>query len=427
MKWICSQIGPREHYAVARALHAHHALAGLVTDWYAPRGGLLRQFGGLAWARAAQAARAEGIPDAFVYSFPFRSLLWKWTIRRLAARGGLHEAYSQTDRAYARAAARRQLPRHEVFFGYSYASLETLAAEQQRGVATILDQIDPGAWEFELVAEEMARFPELAGPPPALPAGYYERNRQEWALADRVVVNSVFSRDALVKQGVPGEKLVVIPLCFETAGSQSKAEIRRRRPDRPLRVLFLGQVILRKGIHYLMEAARLLEKEPVQFDVVGPIGIFQTAVAAAPKNMTFHGRATRDQTAGWYRQSDLFILPTLSDGFAITQLEAMSYGLPVIATSSCGEVVTDGVDGHIVPARATAELAGAIQRHLAEPDLLPVQSAAALRKAGAFTLERLAGNLQSLGAGLFPGSPAHGRTRPPEPDPSLNPAGSHFD
>ncbi len=407
--WICSQIGAREHYAVPRALHAHGALAGLVTDWYASRGGMLGLLRKQAWARAAQAARAEGIPDALVQSFPLRSLLWKWQIRRLAARGRLQEAFSRTDGAFARATARLKLPRHDLFFGYSYASLETLAAEKKRGVKTVLDQIDPGAWEFELVAEEMSRFPELAGPPPARSAGYYERNRQEWALADRVLVNSAFSRDALVKQGVPAEKLVVIPLCFETDGSQPKAEIRQRRPDRPLCVLFLGQVILRKGIHYLIEAARLLEKEAVQFDVVGPIGISQTAVERAPKNMTFHGRATRDQTAGWYRQSDLFILPTLSDGFAITQLEAMSYGLPVIATGNCGEVVTDGVDGYIVPARAAAELAGAVRRHLDAPALLPAQSVAATLKAREFTLERLAANLRRLEAGLFPGAEPRGQ------------------
>ena len=78
----------------------------------------------------------------------------------------------------------------------------------------------------------------------------------------------------------------------------------------PLRVLFLGQVNVRKGIHYLMEAARLLEQNrvaadarrlklegdhpPVQFDIVGPVGILPGAVASAPGNMTFHGPVSRD-------------------------------------------------------------------------------------------------------------------------------------
>ena len=119
----------------------------------------------------------------------------------------------------------------------------------------------------------------------------------------------------------------------------------------PLKVLFLGQVILRKGIQYLIAAARLLERENIRFDVVGPIGISREAMATAPGNVTFHGRTGRDQAADCYRRSHLFVLPTLSDGFAITQLEAMAHGLPVITTPCCGEVVSDGVDGFIVPAR----------------------------------------------------------------------------
>jgi glycosyltransferase involved in cell wall biosynthesis len=345
-------------------------------------------------------ARCDGIPDGLVRAFPFRSLLWKWRVRRLAAQGRVHEAYVQTDGAFAAAVARLKLPPHDLFFGYSYASLEMLAAEKKRGVLTVLDQIDPGAVEFHVVAEEMARFPELAGPPPVFPAAYYERNRREWALADRVVVNSEFCREALNKQGVAPEKVVVIPLAFETGKTNRKSEIGNRKSEQPLRVLFLGQVILRKGIHYLIEAARKLEQENVHFNIVGPIGILSAAVASAPRNMTFHGPVSREGAAEWYRKSDLFVLPTLSDGFAITQLEAMSHGLPVISTPCCGEVVSDSVDGFIVPPRDEDTLAKTFLRYLSEPDLLQEQRRVALEKSKQFTLERLATNLRSLTAAL---------------------------
>ena len=190
-----------------------------------------------------------------------------------------------------------------------------------------------------------------------------------------------------------------------------------------LRVLFLGQVNVRKGIHYLMAAARLLDQNlvaadvsfrlvaassserrlklegnhpPVQFDVVGPIGISEAAVKSAPGNMTFHGPVSRDCAEQWYERSDVFVLPTLSDGFAITQIEAMAHGLPVIATPNCGEVVSDGVDGFIVPARDAAALAGAIRRFLAEPGLLESQRTAALKKSGQFTLDKLGERLKGV-------------------------------
>ena len=394
--WLCSQIGSREYYAIPNVLHQEGRLAGLVTDWYAPGnpvlGWLVRQF-----SRSASLARSECIPDELVWSFPLRSLLWKRKVRARSAKGRIVEAHEQTDHAFAAATARLKLPPHQIFFGYSYASLEMLMAEKQRGVSTLLGQIDPGALECQLVAEEMSRFPEFAGPPPEFPASFYDRNRREWELADRILVNSAFSRDGLVKQGVNPKKLVVVPLCFEPGMEQSPAADETPRPTgNPLKVLFLGQVILRKGIHYLMEAAKRVDPAKVHFDVVGALGIKPEAAAKAPPNVTFHGRATRDQAANWYRRADVFVLPTLSDGFAITQLEAMSYGLPVIATPCCGEVVSDGIDGFVVPPRNPEALANAFQKYLDEPELLKGQGAFALIKAGKFTLERLARNLKDI-------------------------------
>jgi glycosyltransferase involved in cell wall biosynthesis len=112
--------------------------------------------------------------------------------------------------------------------------------------------------------------------------------------------------------------------------------------------------------------------------------------------MTFHGRASRDRIGFWYRNADLFVLPTISDGFGLTQLEAMAYGLPVIATTNCGDVVSHGIDGMIVQSRNAIELAEAICRYCSEPQLLREHQSAALTKAGNFSLTSLADNLVRL-------------------------------
>jgi glycosyltransferase involved in cell wall biosynthesis len=96
------------------------------------------------------------------------------------------------------------------------------------------------------------------------------------------------------------------------------------------------------------------ERESVHFDVVGPIGILPVAVSSALQNMTFFSPVSRDRAAGWYRRSDVFVLPTLSDGFALTQLEAVAHGLPVITTPNCCRVVEDDKTGSIIPARERA-------------------------------------------------------------------------
>ena len=104
----------------------------------------------------------------------------------------------------------------------------------------------------------------------------------------------------------------------------------------------------------------------------------------------------RDKANEWYRRASLFVLPTVSDGFAISQLEAMAHGLSVIATPNCGEVVTHGEDGFIVPIRDSFALASAIQSYLKNPGILAAHSAAALKKVARFSLESLSQKLQEL-------------------------------
>jgi glycosyltransferase involved in cell wall biosynthesis len=91
-------------------------------------------------------------------------------------------------------------------------------------------------------------------------------------------------------------------------------------------------------------------------------------------------------------------LPTISDGFAITQLEAMAHGLPVITTPNCGQVVTDGVDGFIVPVRDSQALADAIARLDGDRPLLRTMSANTLLTVQKYDLPsnaRLIGDLVS--------------------------------
>jgi glycosyltransferase involved in cell wall biosynthesis len=136
----------------------------------------------------------------------------------------------------------------------------------------------------------------------------------------------------------------------------------------------------------LIEAARLLERENIQFDLVGPVGILPAAVDSAPRNVKFHGSVSRDRAAAWYRQSDVFVLPTLSDGFALTQLEAMSHGLPVVTTPNCGRLVDPGKTGFIVPPRDARALAETIFRFVSNRELAVSMVPACLEAVKAFSV-----------------------------------------
>jgi len=414
MKWFCVQDGAREHYAIPRALHRTGRLAGLFTEFWA--GWTTRMVGG--WlpfgpVRALAARCHPDLADAHVTSWNVRTV-WERGGRRTEDGEGRKERgerkylhFVEAGRRFAgrvRDSVQRRwdLGGQTVLFAYDTAALEVFEYVKRLGVRCVLGQMDPNRAEFEAVGEEERRWPGWALAPMVVPEEYCQRREREWAMADQVVVNSEFCRQGLVRQGVPEEKVVVIPLCYEKGPRDqgTKGPRALRASDPRFCVLFLGQVILRKGIQYLVEAARLMDGEDVRFDVVGPIGISDEAVRSAPRNVVFHGRANRDQAGEWYGRADVFVLPTVSDGFALTQLEAMAHGLPVIATPNCGQVVTDGEDGFIVPARDGAALARAIARYRKDPELRATHSTAGLRKAGRFTLERLAQDLVAFEGGL---------------------------
>lgn len=402
--WICSQLGAREHYAIPRALRQAGRTVSLYTDFWAGPPVRHLAFGALRRLAARHHPDLEKGGATKIKSWNARALCWEKRQRQLQRTQSPYQGFLETGRRFServREDLKRSKPgANSIFFAYDTGALEAMAWCREQNLPCVLNQMDPSRVEADLVRAEEGNWPGWALPGKPVPEEYFKRREQEWSLADRVVVNSRWSFEALVQQGVPAKKLVVIPLCFETGEKSGEPAASTRPAGQPLRVLFLGQVILRKGIQYLMQAAKELERENVRFDIVGPVGISPGAVATAPGNLTFHGRANRDQAFGWYVQSDVFVLPTLSDGFALTQLEAMAHGLPVIATDCCGEVVTDGADGFKVPVRAAGALAEVIRRYLAQPDLLAAQRKAALVKSRQFTLRRLAENLQRLEADL---------------------------
>jgi glycosyltransferase involved in cell wall biosynthesis len=291
-----------------------------------------------------------------------------------------------------------------VLLSYSYAALEPFRFAKLHGWKTLLLQIDPGPEEERIVAEEVARVPALASEWQAAPPDYWASWRQECDLADRIIVNSEWSLEGLMRSGIPSEKLTSIPLAYEALEvGDRKAQIRQERSyparftrDRPMRVLFLGQVNLRKGVSRLLQAAQTLRDEPVEFWMVGPVQIAnETAVDNA--RVKWFGPVTRKETAEKYRAADVFILPTLSDGFAITQLEAQAYGLPVISSKCCGGVVENGRNGVILEEPSAECIAAAIRDCVADPNRLRILAARS-HVQNEFTTGMLGQRLQNLGS-----------------------------
>ncbi|MBL8227486.1 MAG: glycosyltransferase family 4 protein [Bryobacterales bacterium] len=290
-----------------------------------------------------------------------------------------------------------QSRRRGIVFAYSYAALELLEAARGLGWKTVLGQIDPGIEEERLVAtlHEQSTYQGIWD---RAPSAYWERWQKECALADRIVVNSHWSRRALLGEGIPGNRIVVVPLAYEPSEppqKEARSYPARFTNDRPMRVLFLGQVNLRKGMAAVLDTLPLLGEAPVEMRIVGPLQIeLPEALLRHPK-VHWIGAQPRSLVAKEYRQADVFLFPTLSDGFGITQLEAQSWELPIVSTDRCGDVVEHGRNGLILREITGVGIAQALKELVQHPETLAAMSRAS-RLETRFTLSSLSNALVEL-------------------------------
>jgi glycosyltransferase involved in cell wall biosynthesis len=276
-----------------------------------------------------------------------------------------------------------------IVFAYSNAARDIFRTATERGWQTVLGQIDPGPQDEQIVGAEFEVAADLNPNWTPAPAEYWERWREECELATCILVNSRWSFNCLVEAGVSAAKLRIVPLVYERSLSASP----KRYPsiftrDRPLRVLFLGRFDIRKGAARLLAAAATLKEAPVEFWVVGPVHLRLEQKELRWPNVRWFGAVRHSKIWDFYKNADLFILPTLSDGFAITQLEALSYRLPLIVSQRCGEVVRDEIDGLVLNTPSESAIVEAIETLLHDPPVLQrLSDSSALRPE--FTLAAL--------------------------------------
>lgn len=374
--WLTIQLGSREHYAVPVALYEAGRLERCVTDAWLSKSAanIVRPL-----APSLAERRSDRLPDPLVASNTLGRLVFD-TRLRLTKRDiwtGIMERNEWFGRWVMKQAAK---PPATSVFSYSYTARLPFAEARIRGARCILGQIDPGPREVEVVHEKTAAYRHLAYPEENPPEEYWRLWREEVELADKIVVNSPWSAGLLVKAGVPAGKLVEIPLVYESDGSMEhgpdgvasllQAKRAEQGPSDRLKALFLGSVILRKGVGQLFDAIRILQNEPVDFTFAGPVGVKIPDEICQLPNVRFLGPVDKATAEQLYREADVFLFPTLSDGFGLTQLEALGHGLPVIASTHCGQVVEEGVSGLVLSAVTPAAIADAIIQLVRDRDLL---------------------------------------------------------
>lgn len=405
-----AMLGARCHYAVPRLLHEAGCLEAFHTDSYIGNKPVLRALiralpPGLAGRGISRWLGREdpALPPAKVLSQEYLGLWYALARRRARGTAAQHRLSAEVARRFNATILRRMGRPSGPVWGFNTAALELLAAARTAGMPCILEQtMLPYRLTASLLAREAADWPGWQpGFSPAgdggLPA---EREEAEWRLADRIVAGSGFVRDGLIDCGVAPEKIAVIPYGVDVSRFPAPAGQESLQPSRPLRVLFVGEVGLRKGAPYLLEALRMLGPAQVEAQFCGHVALDPARLAPYASVARFSGTVPRRDMAGKFAWADVFVLPSIVEGSAVSSYEALLSGLPVVVTPNVGAIIAGDDAGQIVPVRDAPVIARALSRYRDEPDLLAQHRAGALALRDAASTERYGRDLVALVRGI---------------------------
>ena len=209
----------------------------------------------------------------------------------------------------------------------------------------------------------------------------------------------------LLSDGKPS--VVAYPPTDRFGEAISESEIIERANSDELRILFLGNVIQRKGLHTLLEAVKR-QTSKVKVDVIGGLVSEPKYVRAiqeiiAINNLStfvfLHGSRDNEPLAEKLKPAHVLVVPSSYEGFGIVYLEGMGFGLPAIGTTAgaAGEIIRDGVDGFLIEPENAGELAARLKVLNEKREILIQMSLAArARYLRQPTWEQTAGNIREF-------------------------------
>jgi glycosyltransferase involved in cell wall biosynthesis len=256
----------------------------------------------------------------------------------------------------------RWIPPCSVFHGWMGQSLACLSVAKRQGASTLIENAGRHPGDFHRAPdEECDRFNiKQSERSPLLPAALIRRMEREYELCDRIVVPSTVAHESFAEFGYAAKAVVVFPGVDEQFFSPLSQPARRTK----FRVCFTGRVELAKGAGYLLQAWKRLALPDAELVLAGEVRPEMNSLLEtyADSSVRIAGFLSARELLQHYRESDLFVFPSVNEGLAQVLLEAMGSGLPVVATdlSGAGDCVTHGVEGFITPARDVERLADAI-------------------------------------------------------------------
>ncbi len=352
MQVVVSSLGRFHAFDLARQLQKHHCLNQLYTSY--PRWkiepDLRERTKTFPWLLVPQMALARYSPAAERLNSLSTTTFDYWVSKRL--------------------------PEMDVFTFMSQYGLCSQRQAQKRGAKTVCIRSSAHIQEQDRILREEYALNQL--PYNGIEPWAIERELQEYDEADLIDVCSTFAYETFRDRGIPAEKLLLSPL-----GADLSLFHPQPKNDSVFRVLYAGAMSLQKGIGYLLQALADVKLPRFELAFAGSLlDETKPLFARYSDQFKYLGVIPRTQLSHTYSQVSLLVLPSVQDGFGMVIAQAMACGVPVIATTNTGgrDVITDGVEGYIVPIRSPEAIREKILHLYHNPELRDKMAQAALRR-----------------------------------------------
>lgn len=368
MRVLQTVFGAFHHFELARELERRSLLQAIYSTW--PRRRL----------------RREGVPAEKLETFP-----WLGLPEYLLGRTGFDFAWLDGELGYRNALlfdrwTERRLrgliakgQRPDVLIGISGSSLRAGGLLQAKGGLFVCDRGSTHQrYQEQIVSQEFRRW---GAERQVSDERDTQREEAIYEVADAITVPSSAAKASFVAMGVPGSKVHVIPYGVRLEQFTPAAE---PPPNAEFSVLFAGAVGLRKGVPYLLEAFAALDAPRKRLRIVGSVQEeMRPLLASLPQAaVEFLGVLPQAELAAWMRRSHVLVLPSVEEGLALVQAQAMACGCPVICSAATGgeHLFRNGSEGFVVPVRDAEALTLRMQQLADDPDLQSQMRLAALER-----------------------------------------------
>lgn len=362
MKVALSVIGKFHTFDLARALHQAGHLQAIFTGY--PRFKL----------------RDEQLPPELIHTFPWLQTPYMAMPRKEWLGRTLVSHWEHINRLSFDAHVARQLPDCDVFVGLSSFANKTGQRARQRGIKYVCDRGSTHIrTQNQLLQDEHARW---ALPYEGIDPRTIALEENEYAEADLITVPSHFNKRSFTEHGVPSDKIRVLPYGVNLGRFQPTQKPEADRFD----VIFVGALTLRKGVPDLLDAFRRLKHPRKSLSFVGTwspqfVEVLQR-MGLWSDEYTLMGHVPQERLKDIMSRAHAMVLPSIEEGLALVQAQAMACGCPVVATTNTGaeDLFEDGVQGYIVPIRRPDLIAERLQALADDPGQRDVMGQLALKR-----------------------------------------------